>query len=82
LTTNSHPRLDRGSKKKDMEKIGYIYFLTNQNNNVLYIRVTNSLKRRIQEHSDGKGSIFTQKYNCKKLVYFEVLPSMDQAISR
>jgi putative endonuclease len=65
-----------------MEKIGYTYFLTNQNNNVLYIRVTNSLKRRIQEHSDGKGSIFTQKYNCKKLVYFEVLPSMDQAISR
>ena len=65
-----------------MEKRGYIYFLTNQNNNVLYIGVTNSLKRRIQEHSDGKGSIFTQKYNCKKLVYFEVLTTMDQAISR
>ena len=45
--------------------------MTNQSNKVLYIGVTSSLKRRIQVH-----------YNCKKLVYFEVLPSMEQAIAR
>ena len=56
--------------------------MTSQNNKVLYIGVTSSLKRRIQEHFEGRGSIFTQKYNCKKLVYYEVLPSMDQAIVR
>ena len=56
--------------------------MTNQSNKVLYIGVTSSLKRRIQVHFDGSGSIFTQKYNCKKLVYFEVLPSMEQSIAR
>ena len=65
-----------------MEKKGYVYFMTTPNNKVLYIGVTNSLRRRIHEHSDGRGSIFTQKYNCKKLVYFEALSSMEQAISR
>ena len=65
-----------------MEKRGYIYFITNQNNNVLYTGVTNSLKRRIQEHIDGQGSTFTQKYNCKKLVYFESFSSIEEAITR
>ena len=65
-----------------MEKRGYIYFMTNQNNNVLYTGVTNSLKRRIQEHSEGRGSEFTHKYYCNKLVYFEVLPTIEQAIVR
>ena len=35
--------------KKDMEKKGYIYFMTNRNNSVLYTGITNSLKRRIQQ---------------------------------
>ena len=74
--------LNNISLKKDMEKKGYIYFMTNQNNNVLYTGVANSLKRRIQEHSEGRGSAFTHKYNCNKLVYFEVLPTIEQAIAR
>ena len=65
-----------------MEKKGYIYFMTNRNNSVLYTGITNSLKRRIQEHSEGRGSAFTHKYNCNKLVYFEVLPTIEQAIAR
>ncbi len=65
-----------------MEKKGYIYFMTNSFGNVLYIGVTNSLKRRIAEHVEGKGSGFTHKYNCNKLVYFESFPSIDQAIVR
>ncbi len=65
-----------------MGHVGYIYFMTNATNNVLYVGVTNSLKRRIGEHSDGQGSTFTQKYNCKKLVYFETFPDIEQAISR
>ena len=61
---------------------GYIYFVTNRSNEVLYIGVTNSLKRRISEHFDHQGSTFTSKYNCNKLVYFEVLPGIEQAIAR
>ncbi len=65
-----------------MEKKGYIYFMTNHTNKVLYIGVTNSLKRRISEHSSGMGSDFTHKYNCTKLVYYECFPDINQAINR
>ncbi len=65
-----------------MEHKGYIYFMANVANSVLYIGVTNSLKRRIGEHAEGTGSVFTYKYNCTKLVYFEAFPDIEQAISR
>lgn len=65
-----------------MEHKGYIYFMTNVTNSVLYIGVTNSLKRRINEHAEGFGSVFTNKYNCTKLVYFETFPDIEQAITR
>ena len=69
-------------KQLAMEQKGYVYFMTNGNNNVLYVGVTNSLKRRMVEHSEGRGSEFTKKYNCSKLVYYEVFPSIEQAIAR
>ena len=56
--------------------------MTNQTNKVLYTGVTNSLKRRVTEHFEGRGSVFTSKYNCNKLVYFEQFPSIEQAIAR
>ncbi len=65
-----------------MKHGGYIYFMTNAADSVLYVGVTNSLKRRICEHASGQGSVFTQKYNCKKLVYFETFPDIEQAIVR
>lgn len=76
IITPSHPR------NKNMQHRGYIYFMTNRTNKVLYIGVTNSLKRRIAEHSQRCGSSFTYKYNCSKLVYFEIYPTMNQAIAR
>ena len=56
--------------------------MTNASNGVLYTGVTNDLARRIAEHIEGRGSIFTQKYNCNKLVYFENFPDIQQAIAR
>ena len=65
-----------------MKNIGYIYMMTNASNNVLYVGVTNDLSRRVAEHAEGRGSIFTHKYNCGKLVYFEVFSDIEQAIAR
>ena len=65
-----------------MEKKGYIYFVTNSSLSVLYVGVTNSLKRRIIEHSSSVGSVFTCKYKCTKLVYYEAFPDIEQAIAR
>lgn len=52
-------------------------------NGVLYIGVTNHLDKRVSEHklkSDPKS--FTSKYNCNKLVYFEVFNDIRHAIGR
>ena len=62
--------------------MGYVYILSNGHNNVLYIGVTTDLIKRLAEHSSGSGSKFTRKYNCDKLVYYEVHQSIEEAIER
>ncbi len=65
-----------------MSKKGYVYILSNNTNNVLYIGVTNDLIRRIYEHKEKIIAGFTQKYNVNKLVYFETYEDIGQAITR
>ena len=78
----SGPGVTNKGHDVSMEKKGYIYFMTNASNKVLYVGVTNSLKRRISEHAEGEGAAFTRRYNCDKLVYYEVFPEIEQAIAR
>jgi putative endonuclease len=54
-----------------MNKTYYVYLITNWNNKVLYIGVTNNLERRLYEHKNKLIKGFTEKYNVNKLVYFE-----------
>ena len=56
--------------------------MTTSLNKVLYVGVTNSLKRRMIEHAEGRGSFFTSKYACDKIVYYESFPDIEQAIAR
>ena len=49
----------------------YVYILTNKNNAVLYIGVTNNLKRRVYEHKSKLIEGFTKSYNYDKLVWFQ-----------
>jgi len=56
--------------------------MTNRNKNVLYIGVTNNLKRRIMEHESGLDKGFSKKYNCYLLIYFEEYKSINKAIKR
>ena len=60
----------------------YVYFLTNWNNKVIYVSVTNDLNRRIYEHKNKLISGFTKKYNLNKLVYFEETYDINAAINR
>ena len=71
-------------KKEDkvLIKDYYIYILTNTNNNVFYIGVTNNLERRVLEHKTGIIEGFTKKYKVHKLVYFEVCGNINDAIAR
>jgi len=59
-----------------------VYIMTNAHNTVIYTGVTNDLARRVYEHKDGLGGIFTKKYNVIKLVYFEVTDNVQAALAR
>ena len=63
-------------------KESYIYITSNKSRTALYIGVTNNLIKRVEEHKNGQGSIFTKKYNLSDLVYFEKFSSIAEAISR
>jgi len=60
----------------------YVYIVTNIGKNVLYVGVTSSLSRRINEHYQGLIEGFTKKYNCKYLVYYEHFQDIQLAITR
>lgn len=61
----------------------FVYILTNKSNSVLYIGVTNNLRRRLQEHQNClHPDSFTARYNIHKLVYYEVADRPMVAISR
>ena len=60
----------------------YTYILTNKNNTVLYIGVTNDLKRRLYEHQEELLEGFTKRYHLHKLVYYEEYGDIMQAIAR
>lgn len=63
-------------------KIYVTYILTNKNNDVLYIGVTNDLKCRVIEHKLGLIDGFSKKYNLKKLVYFDQFNYIEDSIRR
>ena len=59
----------------------HVYILANKYHNVLYTGVTNDLLRRMYEHKNKLNEGFTKKYNVNRLVYFEELPNMNDAIA-
>lgn len=58
----------------------YMYILTNWNNKVLYIGVTNNIERRLFEHKHKLIAGFTQKYNLSKLVFLQSFQNIDDAL--
>ena len=60
----------------------FLYVLTNDRGNVLYIGSTANLKKRIHHHKYRLVPGFTKKYNVDRLVYYESHPDMDAARAR
>jgi len=59
-----------------------VYILANKANNVFYIGVTSDLQVRVLQHKQKEFKGFTAKYNCDKLVYFEMFQWIHDAIDR
>ena len=60
----------------------YVYILTNKKDGVLYIGVTNDVKRRVWERKQKIVKGFTKKYNVDRLMYFEQTSDVHAAIER
>lgn len=60
----------------------YVYVLTNKTNAVMYIGITNDLRRRLYEHQNEQIEGFTKKYHVHTLVYFEEYSDVNNAIAR
>lgn len=66
-----------------MPKSGYVYILASERNGTLYVGVTNDLVRRVQEHhAERNPGSFTARYDVKRLVYYEYLDDIRDAITR
>ena len=60
----------------------YVYIMTNNSNNVLYIGVTSDIVGRIWQHKQKIFKGFTSIYSCDNLVYFEEFQWIQDAIAR
>ena len=64
-----------------MERNPVVYILASHNRRALYIGVTTSLSRRLEEHRQGMVH-HTACYNITRLIYFESHETAPDAITR
>lgn len=60
----------------------FIYILSNNFRNVIYVGFTSNLGKRVFEHKAGLVEGFSKKYHLKNLVYFESVQDVHSAITR
>ncbi|MBK7560394.1 MAG: GIY-YIG nuclease family protein [Chitinophagaceae bacterium] len=67
-----------------MARIGSysVYILSNFARTVFYFGMTNNLERRIWEHRNNEGGVFTSKYKCHFLLFYEDYSDVNNAIAR
>ena len=59
-----------------------VYILASRRNGTIYVGVTSDLARRVAQHKLAEIEGFTKTYTVKHLVYYEVHPTMDAALTR
>jgi len=65
-----------------MEKRPAIYMMASKRNGTLYVGVTSDLIKRVYQHKNSSSPGFSDRYNCKLLVYYEIHGDMLSAITR
>jgi putative endonuclease len=59
-----------------------VYMMANRRHGAIYIGVTSQLLTRVQEHRDGQIPGFTKTYGLTRLVWYESLEGIFDAIQR
>ncbi len=59
----------------------YVYIMASHSR-VIYIGMTNDLRRRVAQHQQKLVEGFTQKYDCTLLVYYESTEDVQAALAR
>ncbi|MFN2458255.1 MAG: GIY-YIG nuclease family protein [Chitinophagaceae bacterium] len=67
-----------------MEKLYYVYIVTNYKKTVLYTGITNDLEHRILEHYLNRGTenSFSSKYHTYHLLFYESSKYINNIIAR
>jgi putative endonuclease len=65
-----------------MERDPAVYMMASGFHGTLYVGVTPNLLQRLYQHRTGSFGGFTAEYGCKRLVWFEMHGSMEEAIAR
>ena len=75
--------MERYRSETTKEPIGFLYIMSNERRNVIYIGVTRNLVRRVKEHKERVNTqSFSARYNCVDLVYYEYYDFLSSAIAR
>ena len=59
-----------------------VYMMASGYRGVVYVGVTSDLAGRVAQHRTGEGAKFTERYWCRRLVWYEVHADMRIAIQR
>jgi putative endonuclease len=59
----------------------YVYIMASHSR-VIYIGMTNNLRRRVDQHQQKMVEGFTQQYNCTMLVHYEDTEDVHVALAR
>jgi putative endonuclease len=60
----------------------YSVYVIASKSRVIYVGMTNDLRRRVFEHQNGLAEGFTKQYRCHRLVYYESFDDVRKAIGR
>jgi len=63
------------------EHVYYLYIMASPSG-TLYVGMTNSLIRRVDQHKRGEIDGFSKEHGCKKLVYYEIGRDVRVVIAR
>ena len=75
-------REPRIGEKNRMGRQFFVYIMASKRNGTLYIGVTSDLIKRVWQHKNKFVSGFTSTYNVYNLVYYEIHPNAESAITR